>query len=157
MIEEKARVLAAGPGVAWVETARKSACGACSASSGCGAALVVRVCGGQVNRLQVTDDIGLEVGDAVVIGIADHTLIRASLLAYLWPLATLMLSAFIAEAAGASEEFSVLAGILGLCAGLWVVGRLTGGASGRVRYRPVVLRRTDPSPIAVPMGRIANS
>lgn len=149
MIEEHARVLAVGRGFAWVETANKSACGTCSASSGCGTALVAKLFGERVNRLQVCDDIGLEVGDAVMIGMADGALIRASLLAYLWPLVAFMLAAVIAESAGAPEELSALVGILGLWAGLWVTGRLTGRAAGRERYRPVVLRRTDPDRIAV--------
>ena len=156
MIEEHGRVVAVGRGFAWVETARKNACGTCSASSGCGTALVAKLFGERNSRLQVCDEIGLEVGDSVVIGIADDTLIRASVLAYLLPLAALIMAAFIAESARAPDELGALVGILGLCAGLWVARRLTVGASGRERYRPMVLRRSDPDPVSVPIRMISN-
>jgi sigma-E factor negative regulatory protein RseC len=150
MIEEQARVLAVGNGLALVETSSRSACGSCSSSSGCGTSRVAELFGERANRLQVSDAIGLAVGDRVVIGIADGTLIRASLLAYLWPLVALALAAYIAQSTGASEGFSALVGILGLCVGLWITGRVTGGEAGRSRYRPVLLRRADLRRTAIP-------
>ena len=150
MIEERARVVAVGPGSAWVESTRRSACGSCHASSGCGTAVVAKLFGDKVNRLQVADPLGVQVGDRVVIGIADGTLTCASLLAYVLPLLALMIVALLAQSAGASEGGSALFGIVGLCVGLWVTGRLTGGAAGRERYRPTLLRRVEPDGIAVP-------
>ncbi len=78
MIEERARVVAVRPGLAWVVITRRSACGTCHASSGCGTAVVAKLFGDKVNRLQVADTLGVQVGDRVVIGIADSTLTRAS-------------------------------------------------------------------------------
>ncbi len=150
MIEEQARVLTVGNGFALVEASSRSACGSCPSASGCGASLVAKLFGKRANRLQVSDAIGVAVGDLVVIGIADGTLIRASLLAYLWPLIAMMLAAFIAQFAGASEGLGALIGILGLCVGLWTTRRVTGGEAGRARYRPVLLRRADLRPIAIP-------
>jgi hypothetical protein len=98
----------------------------------------------------VTDGIGVEVGDRVVIGIADSALNRASVLAYLLPLVALMLAAFAAQTAGAADGFVALAGILGLALGLWSTGRLTGGASTGERFRPVILRGLDPQVSRVP-------
>ena len=149
MIEEDARVVAVAPGVAWVETTRKSACGACSASSGCGTSVVAKLFGERAHRLQVADPVGVEIGDTVVIGIADGILTRASLLTYLLPLIGLMAAAFFAQSAGAGEGGSALAGVLGLCAGLWLTARLTGGAAGRERYRPLLLRRAEPPGVLV--------
>jgi hypothetical protein len=60
MIEVQACVPAFGRGFEWLQTTRKSACGACSASSGCGTAIVDRLFGKRVNRLQVSDDTGLK-------------------------------------------------------------------------------------------------
>jgi sigma-E factor negative regulatory protein RseC len=149
MIEERARVVAVRPGFAWVESTRKSACGTCTASSGCGTAVVAKLFGERVNRLQVADNIGVQVGDRVVIGIADGTLTRASLAAYVLPLLALMLAAFLAQSAGADEGGSALFGTLGLGVGLWVTGRLTGGPGGRERYRATLLRRVEPEGIDV--------
>jgi len=141
VIEEEALVMVVEPGYAWVETSRRSACGSCSASSGCGTSVVAKLFDARVNRLRVTDCIGVEVGDRVVIGIADSVLTQASLLAYLMPLIALMLSAFAAQSAGLGEEISALIGLLGLCGGLWVTGRVAGGAVGGDRFRPVLLRK----------------
>lgn len=150
MIEEQARVLVVGNGFALVETSSGSACGGCSSSSGCGTSLVAKLFGERANRLQVSDAIGVAVGDLVVIGISDGTLIRASLLAYLWPLIALTLAAFLAQSAGASEGLSALVGVLGLGVGLWTTGRVTGGEAGRMRYRPAILRRADLRRVAIP-------
>lgn len=150
MIEEQARVLVVGNGFALVETSSRSACGSCSSSSGCGTSLVAKLFGERSNRLHVSDAIGVAVGDLVVIGISDGTLIRASLLAYLWPLIALMLAALLAQSAGASEGLGALVGILGLCVGFWTTRRVTGGEAGRVHYRPVLLRRVDLRRIAIP-------
>jgi sigma-E factor negative regulatory protein RseC len=150
VIEEDARVLSVEPGAAWVETERRSSCSSCSASAGCGTSVVAKLLGGGTNRLRVSDGIGVEVGDRVVIGISDSALTRASLLAYLLPLVALMLTAFAAQSAGAEDGVVALIGILGLALGLLVTGRLTGGASARERYRPVLLHRLGPQGIRVP-------
>lgn len=150
MIEEEAQVLSVDTGLAWVETARRSSCSRCSVSSGCGTSVVAKLFGERTNRLMVSDGIGVGVGDRVVIGIADSALTRASLLAYLLPLMTLMVTAFGAQIAGAEDEVAALIGILGLALGLWITGRLTGGASAREHYRPVLLRRLAPPGICVP-------
>jgi sigma-E factor negative regulatory protein RseC len=149
VIEEDARVLSVEPGFAWVETERRSSCSSCSASSGCGTSVVATLFGERTNRLRVSDDIGVEVGERVVIGISDSALTRASLLAYLLPLVALMLSAFATRRAGAEDGVVALIGILGLALGLLVTGRLTGGVSARDRFQPVLLRRLGPRGIRV--------
>ena len=141
MIEEQARVMAVRGGHAWVETGRRSACGSCSASSGCEASLVARLFGKGTNRLQVADTLGLTVGDRVVIGISEGTLTRASLLAYLVPLVILVAAAVTARSSGAGEGVQALCGILGLGLGIWTAGRLTRGPAGRERFHPALLRR----------------
>jgi sigma-E factor negative regulatory protein RseC len=150
VIREDARVLSVETGFAWVEIPRRSSCSRCSASSSCGTSVVAKLLGERTNRLRVSDGIGVEVGDRVVIGIADSALTRASVLAYLLPLAALMLTAFAAQTAGAEDGVVALTGILGLALGLWVTGRLTGGASARERYRAVLLHRLAPQGICVP-------
>ena len=153
MIEEDARVVSVEDGFASVETARGSSCSSCAAESGCGTSVVAKLLGERTSRLRVFDRIGVEVGDRVVIGIADSVLTRASVLAYLLPLLALMLTVFAAQAAGAEDAVVALVGILGLALGLLAAGRLTEGASARERYRPVLLHRLDPHGIRVPGPR----
>lgn len=150
MIEESARVVGVAPGLAWVETSRRAACGACAASQGCGTSVVSKLFAARSNRLQVSDAIGVEIGDQVVIGIADSTLTRASMLAYLLPLVTLILATYTAELAGAGEAFGAMAGILGLCLGIWITGRLTNVAAWSERNRPVLLRKSETPALVTP-------
>ena len=150
MIEESARVVAVAPGYAWVDARRRSACVSCKVASECSTSAVAKLFGVRANRLRVSDAIGVDVGDLVVIGIAESTLTRASLLAYLFPLFALMLGAYGAQTVGAGEGISALTGILGLCLGMWVAGRRTGAAAGRDAYRPVLLRRSGESLRVVP-------
>jgi len=151
MIEESARVIGVAPGLAWVETSRRSACGACSASQGCGTSVVSKLFAARSNRLQVSDAIGVEIGDLVIVGIADSALTQASLLAYLLPLVILIFAAYAAELAGAAEPFSALAGILGLCFGIWIIGRLTNATTWSEKTRPVLLRRSETPALVAPL------
>jgi sigma-E factor negative regulatory protein RseC len=146
MIEQDARVVAVAGGLAWVESRRASACWSCSVSGGCGTAVVAKLLGEGPNRFAVTDPIGVAVGDPVVIGIADSALTRASLLAYLLPLAALITTASLAQQAGASEALTALFGLLGLALGLWGTGRLARRSDGQVRFRPMLLRRRTKFP-----------
>ena len=45
LVEERARVVALGPGLAWVETERRSACGSCPSSIGCATPVLGRLAG----------------------------------------------------------------------------------------------------------------
>lgn len=152
MIEENARVVSVEAGFAWVETARRSSCSGCAASSGCGTSVVAKLFGEGTNRFRVSDGLGVEVGDQVVIGIADSALTRASLLAYMLPLLVLMLTAFAAQTAGAADGIVALVGILGLALGLFVTGLITGGSSAHACYRPVLLHRSRRCPPAPPLS-----
>ena len=141
LVEERARVVALGPGLAWVETERRSACGSCPSSTGCATPVLGRLAGSGTSRLQVDDHLGLRVGDLVVIGIPEDVLTRAAVLAYLLPPAALVLAAGSAGSLGAGDLGSAFAGVLGLVLGLLATRAMTGGTAGQGRYRPVLVRR----------------
>lgn len=155
LIEQDARVVAVADGVAWVEAKRASACGSCSVASGCGTSVIAKLFGEGPSRFEVTDPIGVEVGDLVVVGIADSALTRASVIAYLLPLVALIGFALVVKQAGAGEGLVALSGIAGLALGLWGSGRLVGRDDARERYRPVLLRRRSLAPgmpVSGPIG-----
>jgi sigma-E factor negative regulatory protein RseC len=141
MIETPATVVELGPGVAWVETVRQSACGHCASAGNCGTSVLAKLFGSSRSRLKIDDAQGLRVGERVLIGIPDGILVRASLVAYLLPLVVLIAAAGVATRLGAGEGAVALIGVAGLGIGLWLSGRLTGGQSARRRYRPVLVRR----------------
>jgi sigma-E factor negative regulatory protein RseC len=141
MIEEAATVVAAAEGLAWVETTRRSACGHCQQARSCGAGNLATLFRPGQHRLRITDPAGLRAGERVSIGIAPQTLIRAALTAYLLPLVTLVAAAGVGAALALPEGAIAGLGLAGLGAGLGLAGWLTGGASARARYRPVLTRR----------------
>lgn len=151
MIETPATVVDLGPGVAWVETVRQSACGKCGSAASCGTSVVSKLFGASRSRLRIEDAQGLRLGEQVVIGIPDGILVRASFVAYLLPLLFLIAAAGLATRLGAGEGIVALIGLAGLGIGLWLSGRLTGGQSARARYRPVLVRRGTSTQVELPM------
>jgi len=136
LVEEQARVVALGPGFAWVETQRRSACGSCPSSTGCATPVLGRLAGSGTIRVQVDDHLGLRVGEPVVIGIPEGDLTRAAVLAYLLPPAALVLAAGGAGSLGAGDLGSAFAGVLGLVLGLLATRAMTGGTAGQGRFWP---------------------
>ena len=150
MIEELAVVVEAGDGYAWVETRRRSACGACSASDGCGTATLAKVWGERRTRVRAISTWPLRPGDAVIVGLAEGALLRGSLLVYLLPLALLLAGALLGQAAfaGAGEEPVILAGAVGLGLGFLAARIASRRWRSDARFQPVVVRRLDAAPVA---------
>jgi sigma-E factor negative regulatory protein RseC len=144
MIEERAVVAEAGRGYAWVEIQRRSACGGCQASTGCGTAVLAQIWSGGRVRVRAIAELPLQPGDEVIVGLADGVLLRGALLAYLLPLALLFAGALLGQIAFAfaGEEPVVLSGALGLGLGFLAVRVLSRRFRDDARYQPVVLRRT---------------
>ena len=143
MIAERAVVAEAGPGYAWLDIQRQSACGSCHASAGCGTAALAKVWGGKSTRVRAISELPLQAGDAVIVGLADGVLLRGALLAYLLPVVLLLTGAVLGESAfaGAGEEPVILLGALGLGLGFLVVRLRSRRLRNDPRYQPVVLRR----------------
>lgn len=143
MIEERAVVAEAGAGYVWVEIQRRSACGACQASGGCGTATLAKAWGIRSMRTRALSTLSLQPGDEVIVGLADGVLLRGALLAYLLPLALLLAGALLGQAAfaGAGEELVILSGVLGLGLGFLAVRVMSRRFREDVRFQPVVLRR----------------
>ncbi len=144
MIEERAVVVEAGDGHAWVEIQRRSACGSCAASEGCGTAALGKLWSGRRIRVRVIAEEPLRVGDEVCVGLADGVLLRGALLAYSLPLFLLLTGALLGQMAfaGAGEEPVVLSGVLGLGLGFLAVRVLSKRFQDDSRFQPRVLRRS---------------
>ena len=78
MIEESGMVVAVKGDFAWIESERKSTCGACAVRKGCGTAAIARVLGQRRTRLRVVNSVHAGVGDDVVVGISESGLVRGS-------------------------------------------------------------------------------
>ena len=150
MIEEQAVVIDAGDGYAWVETQRRSACSACATSEGCSTAMLGKAWSGdRTARVRAISALPLQVGDQVIVGLAEGALLRGSLLVYLLPMALLLAGALLGQAAfaGAGDEPVILSGAAGLGLGFLVARSWSRRWQNDIRFQPVVLRRLTVAPI----------
>ncbi len=139
MLEARGVVVAIEEGMAWVESARPSACGHCAAKGHCSAGLLGRALSpGGASRIAVRDTHGLRVGEEVVLGLPEEGLMRAAWLLYGLPLAGFI--GGLALLQGAGEGWALLAGLLGLGAGLGLL-RLLGRRAAAGKAEPCILAR----------------
>lgn len=143
MMEENARVVDVQPGFVWVETERKSTC---SLNNGCGSAVLAKVLGARRTRIRALNALSAEVGDEVVLGLAEAALIRGSLVLYALPLLALFLGALAGESVSrllrlaSGEAGTIVFALAGLAAGFYGVRYFTRRINNDPRYQPVVLR-----------------
>jgi sigma-E factor negative regulatory protein RseC len=147
MIEESGQVVRVEDGDVWVETRRRSTCSGCAAEQGCGTATLAKVLGQRRTLVRVIARMPLQVGDQVVIGIAEQALVRGSLAVYTVPLLLLLLGAVLGEVGAGNglwdnaELGSLVLGLGGLAAGLLWLKQFTRRIRNDRNYQPVVLRR----------------
>lgn len=158
MIEEHAFVVETGAGYVWVETQRRSACGACSTNESCGTATLAKVWSGRRTRIRALSELPLHPGDEVIVGLAEGALLRGAVLAYLLPLALLLAGALLGQAvfASAGEEPVILLGALGLGLGFLILRALSQRFQNDTRLQPVVLRRLS-TPTAATTGGVLSA
>jgi sigma-E factor negative regulatory protein RseC len=124
MLRETGRVVAVEDESVWVETIRKSTCGACAASKGCGHGLLERYASGQRGLIRVLPGPRLAPGDCriddqVMIELPEAVVLRGSFIVYALPLLTLLGGAAVPALAGASGDLPAALGAGGgLLAGL---------------------------------------
>lgn len=142
MIEEVVQVSRVDGGEIWISADRHSACSACSAKKSCGQGAMSDWASGKSVEMSVVNPAGLlpQVGQTVVIGLEEGSLMRASVLVYLLPLLVLVVLAMVARGLGAGEGVQVLSGLLGLVAGFAAVRWYTGRQEAEHCYQPVLLR-----------------
>lgn len=150
MMEQAGEVVRVYGDLAVVQVVPQSACGSCSASKGCGTSAVAKLFPKRLPQVAVTNNLGAEPGDQVIIGLADNDVQTASLYLYGIPLAGLLAGAVIGQQWGGAEPWAILGGLSGMLAGLAVARQL-----GRSRQsRPVLLRRLSGSQGTFPVAAL---
>ncbi len=130
MIEEVVRILDIDIETEhlWVEGVQRSACQSCAAQQGCGQSLLAKFTAHPV-RLRVSLDgreaASFRVGENVTIGIADHVVVRGSLLVYLLPLLMLLLGIGLGDKLFGNEPAAIVCGLFALFGGGFLAGRLS--------------------------------
>ena len=145
-IEGVARVVAVDGGTVWLEPEPTGSCGGCMSAAICGhnSGSSRRMA---ARRFALANDRGLTVGERVVIGVSERSLLRASLTAYGLPLLTMLGGGITAQTMGAGDGTAARATLGGLAAGLRLARLAAGMLSARGELSPHILRRaTGPGP-----------
>ncbi len=142
LIEESVKVLAIEKRHLWVEGIQRSSCHSCSAQQGCGQNLLAKWAARPV-RLRIPleghDATSFKVGQSVSIGIAEHVIVRGSLLMYLLPLVLLLLGLWSGDSIFKTELGAMVCGFLGLISGGFLAGKLANGAGHGSRIQAHLL------------------
>jgi len=146
MIEENGIIVSVDGEHAQVLTQRRSSCGGCNVSGACGTSLLDRLLGRREVRLDALNRTDAKLGDEVVVGVPEEGVLIGSFVAYILPLAGLILGAIVGQTAADSlgvtqQLLSILGGLGGLVVGLGWVRRFGRSSRSDPRFQPVVIRQ----------------
>ncbi len=126
--------------IATIEVVRKTACGLCGKTRGCGNAFWGKLFGHKSTSLKAQNGIGAKVGQTVVVGIDEAALMKSAFLLYIVPLVTMFAGAILAMQFVDSDGSAMIGAVVGLVAGfLWVKAHTVGRGYDE-RYQPKILR-----------------
>lgn len=140
MIEENGTVLAIKDGIAEVETIRTSTCNSCRARHACGHRAIAKVSNSNRMLMQVIAPESLKVGQSVVVGIPEDTLLQASMWMYAVPLIGLVAGAALPSLVTEQTIVSIVGAIGGFAGGLWAAKRKSSLEANNPDFYPRVLK-----------------
>ena len=148
MIEERAVILSLDSrpndvtlhNTATLEIERKTACGICGQTRGCGNSIWGKLFAHQSTAFKAQNRINAKVGDSVIVGINEKALLKSAMLLYMLPLATMLIGAILAKQFNTTELVAMLGAVAGLVLGLlWVKGHTMSSSYFKLQ-QPVILR-----------------
>ena len=129
--------------VAILEIERKTACGLCGQTRGCGNSIWGKLFGHQTTAFKAQNGINAKVGESVIVGINEKAMLKSALLLYVLPLTTLFIGALFASQLWHSDGSTMLGAATGLVLGLlWVKGHTMSNRYFSLQ-QPVILRLAD--------------
>ncbi|MDE0926232.1 MAG: SoxR reducing system RseC family protein [Methylophilaceae bacterium] len=151
MIEQHAIILAIEtpverPAVATIEVVRRTACGLCGKTRGCGNAFWGKLFGHKDVSLKAENTINAKVGQSVIVGIEEKALLKSALLLYIAPLATMLFGAILASKVSPSDLSAMVGAVAGLLVGFFWVKAHVAGRVYYQNYQPKILRLDNAAP-----------
>ena len=142
MIEEQAVVIFKEDDQVSVEIMRTKPCGLCGKTQGCGNSIWGKIFSHKRNKLSIKNNIGVKVGDRVMLTIEENYLLRSSLLLYGLPLLFLFIGmVFMDTITQKNSDLWVLVGaIFGMLSGLILVKFLARKNHGRL-YKEAMITK----------------
>ncbi len=155
MITENAIIVSIENDQTWIETQRKSTCGECSASKGCGTSVLSKVIGNKLSKMKAINNINAQVGDEVIVGLNEASLLKGAFVIYMLPLLFLFLFSFIGQyitqniGIANSELLVIVFAIMGFLLGMKKVKKFSASIEKNESYQPVILKKLNNSSIFV--------
>jgi len=142
MLETPAIVVKTEDRAALVEADFGGGCGSgLCAKGGCGTAVLAQLFSRTPRGpMRVANPIEARMGERVVVGVEEGSLLRATLIAYLLPLVLFVAGALAAQELRAGDGATALGAIAGLLMG-WAVARFLSRHGRAAGGEPVILRR----------------
>lgn len=151
MITENAIVVSIDNNQTWIETQRKSACGQCSANKGCGTSVLSKVIGNKLTKIKAINNINAQVGDEVVIGVNEQSLLKGAFVVYMLPLILLFIFSFVGQLVSDNlliqnnEFLIILFAVTGFYLGMRKVKSFSTSIAKNEKYQPVILKKSNSS------------
>lgn len=139
LVEGFARVVAVQGGDIVLEPEQTTACGHCVSSTVCGiGSNASRI---HARRFTMVNTMGLGIGDRVVVGVSESSLLRASIVAYGLPLVAMLTGMIVGQQSTGEDVWAMAGAAAGLAIGL-VVARVAAKIMAvRGEVAPKLLRR----------------
>lgn len=139
LVEGFARVVAVQGDSVMLEPEQTTACGHCVSSTACGiGSNASRI---RARRFTMRNTMGLGVGDRVVVGVSESSLLRASIVAYGLPLVAMLTGMVVGQRATGEDVWAMAGAAAGLALGVLLARAAAKIMSARGEVAPKLLRR----------------
>ncbi|QWF71280.1 SoxR reducing system RseC family protein [Methylomonas paludis] len=141
MIEQQAVVTQISTGQVWIKSLQSGACGGCMQQNTCSTATLAKLL--PKREFAIDCDLGLQVGDEVMVAIDDTHLLATSIIIYLLPVVIMLLSVGLADAYlsdTAAAGLPVIALIV-LLLSFWLINRCQSLVLLHVCFKPQIIRK----------------
>jgi sigma-E factor negative regulatory protein RseC len=145
MIEQYAIILATDSEtdhapMATIEIVRKTACGLCGQTQGCGNALWGKLFAHKATSFKAQNTINAQVGQTVIVGINESAVMKSALILYLLPLVTMLFGAILATQMADGDISAIFGAVVGLVIGYFWVKAHIAGRPYYQEHQPKILR-----------------
>jgi len=119
---------------------RKTACGLCGKTRGCGNAIWGKIFAHKVTSFKAQNNINAKVGQGVIVGIDESALMKSALLIYIVPLVTMFIGAILVSLVFSTNLAAMLGAVAGMLLGYFWVKAHTAGRTYYQEHHPSILR-----------------
>lgn len=148
VIEEKGRILAIENGIAVIEVQRRSGCGQCNLQKPCASGTLGKLFGQRQTLLHLSSEPDIAVGQEVMLGLPEQSLLKGSIAVYGLPLVLMFVCGFTGQFLNGlfswteTELPNVVFGFSGLALGFYGLRRYSKRISRDISFRPILLRQS---------------